>query len=470
MHKLDTARRARVAGVGWSATAMDSRPVRPPLTLLAAHLRGDPPISSAAFGWSDQMKEFLRKARMNYAEVVVDSVVERMVPLGFRTAVDSDFTGDAEAARIFRANDLDLVCADLFGHQVGLGDGYGITAPPAGDGVSTITAESPLDVITADDPVTGLARAALKVRRDEWTGEEFIYVYLPGQIWVTRRKNASSNPSGMDWDPEMSGVLPTGFEDVVPVVRVSNRRGIGEFEGHLAVLDRINEGIFDRLVIGKHQAHRQRAVKGLPDEDEDGNRIDYTNMFTDDPGALWKVGSETDFWESQPIDLGPLRMAVLDDVKALAAATRTPLHWLTPDAVQGSAEGASLQRESATTKVEDRRRRGGRGLARLVALAFRFQGDAPRAEPSEIVTIWQSAERSTLAERFDAAVKAKASGMPWAAVAQHVLQLSPDDIARIEAQRADDLLFNAPQPAAAASVAVQPAAQPAQAVPDQPAA
>lgn len=446
MTRLDAARVARIEGYRWSVLAEDRSGRRPPLKLLADHLRGDPPLSRASQGWAPGMREFLRLARMNYAELVVDSVTERMVPLGWHTAVDSDFDGDREAARIARANDLDLVCADVFGHMLGLADGYAIVGPPDRETeVPRITAEDPHQVITADDPASGRAVAALKVFVDEWTADEFVYVYVPGHVYVTKR-GTSSSPDGMDWDDDLSGPLPPAFRDVVPVIRFKNRRGIGEFEAHLSVLDRINDTIFDRVVIGKYQAHRQRAVRNLPEEDEQGRKIDYRGQFLSDPGEMWKVPEGVDFWESQPIDLGPLRLATIDDVKGLAAVTRTPLHWITPDAAQGSAEGASLQRESSTTKVEDRRRRGNRGLSRMLALAFRFMGDAARSNPMDIVTIWQPAERSSLAERYDAAVKAKSIGMPFTAIGQHILQLSPDDIARVEAQRAGELLLQPPAP------------------------
>jgi hypothetical protein len=54
------------------------------------------------------------------------------------------------------------------------------------------------------------------------------------------------------------------------------------------------------------------------------------------------------------VDLGPVRQAIRDDVQDLAAVTRTPLFYLTPDAANGSAEGASLAREGLVFKTEDR--------------------------------------------------------------------------------------------------------------------
>src|SRR5690606_14672608 len=152
--------------------------------------------------------------------------------------------------------------------------------------------------------------------------------------------------------------------------------GRGEFERHLAILDRINYTILSRLEIATLQAFRQRAIKGdLPRKDAQGNLIDYDDIFSADPGALWMVPATADIWESGQVDLGPIRSAVRDDVQDLAAVTRTPLFYLTPEATNGSAEGASLAREGLVFKAADRLAETTAPWARVMQLAFLFEGD-----------------------------------------------------------------------------------------------
>jgi hypothetical protein len=82
---------------------------------------------------------------------------------------------------------------------------------------------------------------------------------------------------------------------VVPVVR--SRTGHGPCTAHarassrphLPILDRINYTILNRLEIATLQAFRQRAIKGVPDKDAEGNEIDYDDIFSADPGALWQL-------------------------------------------------------------------------------------------------------------------------------------------------------------------------------------
>jgi hypothetical protein len=197
--------------------------------------------------------------------------------------------------------------------------------------------------------------------------------------------------------------------------------------------------------VAMYQAYRQRAIVGLPETSdglepaEDGsNVVDYTEVFTADPGALWQVPEGGTFWESTPIDLGPIRAAVKDDVQALAAVTRTPLHYITPDAAQGSAEGASVMRESLVYRVEDRRRRASAAFARVMSTAFRMMGESERADVLSIRTIWQPAERYSLAERSSAAAQLVAV-LPNRIIRRDILQYTPDQIAALDRADSEDL-------------------------------
>ena len=87
------------------------------------------------------------------------------------------------------------------------------------------------------------------------------------------------------------------------------------------------------------------------------------------------------------VDLGPIRSAVRDDVTDFAAATRTPLFYITPDAANGSAEGASLSREGLLFKVRDRIREADEAVEQVMSLAFAFDGDAERASLVDLEVI-----------------------------------------------------------------------------------
>jgi hypothetical protein len=231
------------------------------------------------------------------------------------------------------------------------------------------------------------------------------------------------------------------------LVRFRNPGGVSEIEGYLDHLDRINDKLFNEWWMGKLQAFRQRGIKGLPDRDEKGNLVDYSEAFVSSPDALWQLPEGADIWESSPVDFGQLVQSIQKELQWLAAVKSVPLHTITPDAANGSAEGASLMREEHVEKVQDRRDRADRAHAKVLSLCFAYMGDERRADVTQIETIWGPLERFSLTERAAAASTLKVS-LPQEAGWTDVLQYAPAEVERLRTLRGRDLLFQAPgQPA-----------------------
>jgi hypothetical protein len=409
-------------------------------------------------------RRLMQMSRTNFAELVVEAVRERMVPVGFRTGAEGDELGDKEAWRIWQANSLDADSAIVARTQLSMRDAFVIVGP-VDDEIEAplITPEDPREVVAVADPTRRRrTRAALKAFHDDVLGLDVAYLYLPGEVWrATRKPDTASDgtPKSPTWDDGDEWSFDQSIVEVpkkvVPVVRFANRcdlfgRATGEYESHLPLLDRINYSILSRLEIATLQAFRQRAVKNLPDTDENGDEIDYSDIFAADPGALWQLPEGAEMWESAQVDLGPIRQAIRDDVQDLAAVTRTPLFYLTPEAANGSAEGASLAREGLVFKTGDRIVQASESWEQVMSLAFMFAGDEERAKRADMETLWMSPERFSLAERYDAATKAAAAGVPWRSIMRDVLQLSPQQVDRMESERAAELLL-APEPQASAT-------------------
>ena len=68
--------------------------------LLDSYYRGDPPAPWGPENCSAAFRKFQLKARANWANLIVEAVRERQVPVGFRTGAEGDDFGDAEAWRI----------------------------------------------------------------------------------------------------------------------------------------------------------------------------------------------------------------------------------------------------------------------------------------------------------------------------------------------------------------------------------
>lgn len=426
------------------------------LNRLDRYYRGDPDLPEGTANTRQAYQNFQRKSRTNFAQLIVEAVRERMVPKAFRTGAKADDLGDDEAWRIWQANQLDADSALVHRASLSMGDAYVIVGGVDQEiDAPRITAEDPRQVVTAHDPMQKRkVIAALKVFYDETIRVDRAFLYLPGTV----RQVVKADPGSAGWMDSAGWEWLDGPAElpapVVPVVRFANRQDLaghsmGEFEDVVDVLDRINFMLLERLVIAAVQAFRQRAIKGnLPTQDADGNLIDYNGIFRADPGALWLLDEGTDVWESGQSDLNGILSSVRHDVQDLAAVTRTPLFYLTPDSNNGSAEGASLAREGLVFKTEDRLAQAGESWEQVMSLAFLFAGDEVRSKRTDMEILWASPERFSLAERYDAASKAVVTGVPWRTIMGDVLQFSPQAIERMEAERAVDTLLTAAAPAA----------------------
>lgn len=388
-------------------------------------------------------RRLMRMSRTNYSELVVEAVRERLMPAGFRTGATDDPGGDALAWRIWQANGLDADCDLVHRPYLAVGAAYVLVGPPDDElGVPVVTPEDPRQVTAELDPVRRRrVRAAAKVFTDDIAGVERCYTYLPGEVHKAARdlpKTGAGRPLLTGWSqdgPPMA--LPPALGGRVPVVPFLNRSG--ELAGHLGLLDRITYTVLNRLEIATLQAFRQRAVKGVPLTDEKGAEVDYDDIFSADPSALWILPEGAEIWESGQVDLSGIRAAVRDDVQDLAAVTRTPLFYLTPEAANGSAEGAALSREGLIFKAKDRLRALGEPWEAVMSLVFAYAGDPVRSARPDLEVLWEPPERFSLGERADAAAKAFAGGLTWEQVQETVWQTSPQEMARRRVERDREL-------------------------------
>lgn len=481
---------------GWWMARLSNKLLRrqPRLHLLDCYLRGDPPLADAGVANATEIyRAFQRKARSNFAELIVEAARERMSVTGFRTAVENEDIGDDTAWGIWKQNALDIQSTQVHKHMLGLGDGYVIVGLDENN-APLITAEDPRECITEHDPARPQkVIAALKLFHDNVNDYDLAYLYLPGIVYTAGRKRravigangiantaVSFSASGWDWvdsqlesidlslldndDPEFAtqfagtagSPLPGNAADIVPVIPFSNLDHMSEFERHIDLLDRINHTILQRMVITTHQAFRQRAFLGdLPETDLAGNPIDYEKALRSDPGAVWNLPTGAQMWESGQVDLTGILSSISDDIEHLSSVTRTPMYYMTPGDTNQSAEGASLSREGLVFKTEDRISRANIGWAQVMYLAFLFTEDTERANLGTLDPIWAPVERNSLATMAAAAAQAITS-LPVEMIQEVIWQFSPEQTARAKTYRMNQLLVAAQAAAMAALKAPAP--------------
>ena len=400
--------------------------------LLERYYDGDAPLPEGAEGQSRSYRRFQRKARLNLAQLSVAAVRERMVIGGFRTGADDDDNGDREARRLWKANHLDYLSADLHSTFLRFGAAYVLVGYPDGSEYPVVTVEDPRQMLALTSP-TDPHKILEAVKVFSEYGLHYAYFYYADRIEVFVKDNKTNIYDVDDWQlrDDMSATNPLGE---CPIVKFTNADEKGEYEPYIDIIDRINHMILQRLVIATTQAFRQRVLKGdFPTHDADGNEVDYNGIFESSAGSLWMIPEGADVTELGQADINGILQAVRADIQDFAAVTRTPMHYLTPEGANGSAEGAALAREGLVFKTEDRIARATPGWSKVMSLMFKWMGDEERASLLDLEPLWKPAERYSLAERADA--NSKFQDIPFGSRMALVGQFSPAEIEEMESER-----------------------------------
>ena len=408
------------------------------LNLLERYYDGDAPLPEGAEGQSRAYRRFQRKARLNLAQLSVAAVRERMNIGGFRTGADDDENGDREARRLWKANHLDYLSADLHSLMLRFGTAYALVGYPDGSDYPVVTVEDPRQMMARTSPTDpNTVLDAVKVFSEG--GTHYAYFYYPDFIEVYVKDGQANIYDPEGWQMVEGSTMPNPLGEV-PVVKFTNADERGEYEPYTDIIDRINHMTLQRLVIATTQAFRQRVLKGdFPTHDADGNEIDYNGIFESSAGSLWMIPEGADVDELGQADIQGILQAVRADIQDFAAVTRTPMHYLTPEGANGSAEGAALAREGLVFKTEDRIARATPGWSKVMSLLFRWMGDEERAALLDLEPIWKPAERYSLAERADA--NSKFQDVPFRSRMSIIGQFTPAEIAEMEVQRAGETLL-----------------------------
>lgn len=411
------------------------------LDTLWSYYEGDPPLPQLKPEYHEVFRDVIRKARSNYAPMCVAAMLDRLELQDISTLADHDTDGDNIAADIMEETGFVGISKEWFGYVLGMAEGYGMVVPGTPDGPVLEATGKPMPTLHAIDPrrcigipdlnnPTRLA-AAVVHQYDPILEQRAAYLFLPGRKWTLIYDAESANFTLADAKPEIiSGLDQFGG---IPIVRLDNLNGLGEYEPHLDLLDRINDVTLQRIIGFWYQALRQRGLVGDEDaEDEDSPEqqappVDLNKVFRAGPGELWQIPADFKIWESQQTDFGPLLNGKRDDVKEFAAVTSTPLHLITPDAAQGSAQGAGLLREALTAKTRDRRTRFTPGLKLLWRMTFALAGAQDRGRRMKLH--WGPLEFHTLAEQ--AAASAQSQGtLSTEDRCERIWDMSPDETAQ----------------------------------------
>ncbi|WP_269929111.1 hypothetical protein [Kocuria massiliensis] len=421
------------------------------MKLLQNWLDGEPPIP-----YPDNDKagyeKLQRIANVNVAELIVEARLHRMQLLGAMTRVDSSANGDDEVSRLFEEQDLKTKFYRAFWYALGMRHGYLFVDGETGD----IRVSGPVNSIVARDPF-GKIIAALNIYRDDEFDEDVMVLSRPGYTRTARHGGRTILPQSSTWrfDAtfwELGEVVanPESLSDTVLAYELTTGKSL--IEKHLPTLARINHTVLQRMILFALQAFRQRALKNAPSTDPStGQDVDYDGLFESSPDALWLLPEGVEIWESGQADLSPILKATADDLKYLAVTSKTPLYMISPDDANGSAEGASTQRETLTFDVESIIGQLEGEIKRALSDALTVRGESDRADLSQFKLLWANPRRSSTQERANAAQAATNAGVPFQLALSEFAEFTPDLVEEAMQLRSDESFLESVRSAAVTS-------------------
>lgn len=435
------------------------------LRKLNAYMEGKQPLKFLALELKAEFGDRLAEIVINWCDMVANAYGDRLDLTGFSlpdsksdgVIVDA---GDQALWNLWEENDMVRQSQQAHLEAVALGRSYAIVGArgeldeepaegelekvpnPFDEALSSplITVESPIQVITEDDPRTRQPVAALKRWKDEnkvdratlYLAEQTIHYYY-ARKWIV----ADKNEHGL-------GVVP-----VVPLVnrqRMLDWRGKSEFEKIIPLADSANKMATDMMVSGEFHAMPRRYALGMAATDfvdDNGKKI---SAFEQIGGRLWATSSKPG-----DVELGTFKetdLAVFHNSLRLLADMTIQLAGL-PQSYGYSKDNppsadAMRASESRLVKGCERMQTGfGSSWRRVAAIATLIR-DGEKWDPRILraTTKWRDAATPTVAQIADASVKKFQAGISTLRQTRIDCGYSPQEISRMEEEDAIALKNN----------------------------
>lgn len=389
---------------------------KPDLKLLDAYYEGEQPLSYLAPELQAEMDERIRQVVVNWPQLVVDSLEERLDIEGFRFPEEAE--ADAELWRLWQANGL-----DSGSHQGHLDAfiqrrSYVIVGAREDDPrTPLITVESAMDVYAEHDPRTGAVAAAVKRWCEEHEGQapvEHATLYLPQATSWWRRQASGS------WVEDEEYARDDHTLGAVPVVPLANRArlkkpgGVSELKSVISLSDAACKIATDMMVSAEYHATPRRVAFGFGEEDFQDQQGRPISAFSRIIGRVWATERRRGSGEDGGADVLQFPEAQLKNfhdtinqlARLVASLAGLPPHFLGYSSENPASADAIRSSESRLVKRAERRQRDwGEAWEQVMRLALRIRDGEWDPRALSLETIWRDASTPTIAQRADAAVK-----------------------------------------------------------------
>lgn len=402
--------------------------------ILRLYAEGRQPLAFLSEESRKALDNRLCRMSINIPALAVSSLTERLRITGF---------SDPRAWKLFVANDLDQLAAQVTADALTYGQGFVLVW--AKDGQPTATVESPLECAVIRDPADRTVLAGVKRFSTKHTTEAF--VYLPDRVEHWRADTPNAAIGGYRLIETMPHTL-----GVVPLVAFDNGRS--EIDDLRDLTDALVKVTLDMVIASHAAGFGRRWVTGVeltetPQLDANGDPVqvagepvmDITTPF-DEASTSWAIAenSETEFGSFTEANLSGFETAVRVLVSQIQAVSALPSHYLGVLTNQPtSADALRASEASLTARAEAKQLLFGRSWEQVARLLVAVStATDPTAVPMRVA--WADAATRSVAQEADAVVKLVQAGILPVSYALAKLGYSDDEITAIRSARRADTL------------------------------
>lgn len=392
---------------------------------------------------------------LNLPQAIVDATEASLEIQGVRFG---DSEADKEVWELWQDNGLDAESGLLHQSVLTTGRAYAIVwGDGSPDPQPRVTLEhTSMCCVEYESGSRRKRRGALRRWKDgkRW----YANLYRPEALYKFVFEGDDLPSEAVDWKrrevPDEQWPLSNPWGEV-PVVEFAINRTLrpgsfgtawGDFARNLPHLRRIDYKVFSGLVALTWSGFPLRYVIGDPivyEKNEDGTD-DKTKPVPPFDALVSSVAQFTnkDAKVGQLVEADVSNYSAEDDIKHLAAVTATPLFHLLPGAMINIAEPAVRAGQDAhVAKVKRYHRPLGEAWEDVTRLMLRVRDpDDPRAQDTSCEIDWKDPEHRSLAEQADAATKLASINVPLQVIMSKVLQMTPREISRADAQAAASVM------------------------------
>lgn len=405
-----------------------------------AYYEGEQPLSYMHPELIQQLEGQVRQVVINWPQMVVDALEERLDIEGFRRPDQA--SGDDQLWEIWQDNDMDSGSQRAHVEALSMGRAYvTIGAPDSPGDAPVITDESALDMIATTDPRTRQTAAAMR----RWSSKDGdanaqqadrATLYLPDSTVFFEKDGTDWNE--VDRDDHGLGAVP-----VVPILNRGRRRkpfGVSELKLVTPLSDAACKIATDMMIGANFHALPRYWIAGASESDFTDEQGNPTSVWKTVTGRLWAIeDAAAKFGQFSPADMANFTK-VLDQLAQLVSSLcGMPPHYLGFSTDNPASADAIRSSEARLVKRAERKQSHFEcGWEQVQRLAMRILTGKWDPALRRLETAWRDPATPTIAQTADAATKEYQAGIIPLRFARRKLRYNDAEIKQMEQMDAQD--------------------------------